>query len=143
MFFQLRPSSKNSNFKNTLLYNFKNLHFFFRQKNLSQTRLLTELLRENLEGALPYQIHIKHNPDYDSDLTDCDESQIVEKPTDSPEKKPPSKPHRSVRVKELSLEVKEGPGLLTRRLHDVIKNMRSASSGVVNPNELFKPVCEK
>lgn len=100
--------------------------------------MLAELLHGNLSESLPSKLTIKHNPDYDSDLTDCDEPQLVEKTID---KKPKS--HRSVQVKELNLEIKEGPGLLTRRLHEVIKSMRSSSSGVVNPNNLFASVCKK
>lgn len=104
--------------------------------------MLAELLHENLSETLPSKFTIKHNPDYDSDLTDCDESQLVEKTVD--DKKPPApKSHRSVPVKELNLEIKEGPGLLTRRLHEAIKSMRSSSSGVVNPNNLFASVCKK
>lgn len=128
---------------------------------MAQTQLLEELLSEILTGPCPSKLSIKHHEDYDSDLTDCDEAEIVAEKTGdlnrtqngeeserskkssvtSPTKE--AKVHRSIRVKDVDLVVREGPGLLTRRLHETIKNIRSANSNVVNPNNLFTSVCKK
>lgn len=113
-------------------------------KNLAQTRLLEEVLHEIISVSGPCEIAIRHNPDYDSDLTDCDESELLDQSANlNDTKSEPAKTHRSIRVKDLNLTLKEGPGLLTRRLHEVIKSIRSSGSGVVNPNNLFTSVCKK
>lgn len=125
---------------------------------MAQTRLLEELLNDLLNTANLSQFNycVKHDFDYDSDLTECEEADLVENKSsnssssqetngDDDEKKKPSnsKSHRSMRVKELNLVIKEGPGLLTRRLHETLKSIRSTNSSVVNPNNLFTSLCKK
>lgn len=119
--------------------------FSSNQKNLAQTPFLDELLNQSLQTTNSNLV-ISHNSDYDSDQTDYDEVDVAEssKASEKSNNKVRQQHHRSIRVKELSLILKEGPGILTRQLNEVIKTMKSPNCpSVVNPNSLFGAVCKK
>ena len=140
------------------------------------------MLNENLK-TLNLQLVVKHNDDFDSELTDFEEEAELGKASsikisnnnnntnqknknitissikldddsdsddtksdfnnNSDHKKPAKQEsHRSIRLNELNLVLKEPPGSLTKTLFDVIKSMTSSSS-TVNPNSLFSAVCKK
>jgi hypothetical protein len=156
---------------------------------------LEQLLDENLKST-NMKITIRHNDDYDSELTDFDEeaaagggkssakssakspSNVSKQPSyipgggdsdcgndeeddDSDEKRPEScsmikqlvkdrreqhkaaqVTHRSIRLGQLDLTIKESPGVLTRNFYEVVKNMKTSNS-VINPTALFSSVCKK
>jgi hypothetical protein len=123
---------------------------------LSQTPHLLELI-ELSETTLNKQLHIKHDNDYDSELTDYEEEEedpmkkekkaingnvVVQKFSDESDtsrdenNEKDSRTHRSIRVPEIDLILKEPQGNLTKQLGVVIKNMTSANT-VVNPTTLF------
>lgn len=126
---------------------------------MSQTPHLQELIEANA-ASQNKQLHIKHDSDYDSELTDYE-------PEEGDPKKKPKKPangnvgvqklsddsddesessnespdnesrtHRSIRLPEMELILKEPQGPLTKQLGAVLKNMTSNFT-VVNPTTLF------
>ena len=167
---------------------FLNLRIFYLQLTLPlkinhiisitlSNKILHNLKTHNL------QLVVKHNDDFDSELTDFEEeaelakvssikisnnnnntnqknknitisSIKVDDDSDSEDtksdfnnnsdhkKSAKQEAHRSIRLNELNLVLKEPPGSLTKTLFDVIKSMTSSSS-TVNPNSLFSAVCKK
>lgn len=126
---------------------------------MSQTPHLQELIEVNA-ASQNKQLHVKHDSDYDSELTDyepeeedpkkkpkkpangnvviqkfSDESDDDDESSDENTNKD-SKTHRSMRVPAIELILKEPQGALTKQLGAVIKNMTSAFT-VVNPTTLF------
>ena len=125
------------------------------------------MLRER-QSSLDEVFFLRHNDEYDSELTEQEESDVEEKPDKSitkpkylseesdsedslvngenkPNKKKTKKVekfHRSIRVDDLKLVIKEPPGVLGRELNEVIKKMTESSS-VVNPSAVFSNLCKK
>ena len=117
---------------------------------MSQTVCLKELITEN-QATHNKQLVIKHLDDYDSEVTDqeeSDESDLKKNQNNDEQedfrnkKKQPNRVHRSINVKELNVTLKEPPGALGRQLEDLLKTMSSTNS-VVNPSALFGLVCKK
>ena len=152
-----------------LILNFFYLIFKHFSKNLAQTPHLEELLRE-YSNSQEKQFVLKHNDDYDSELTDFDEDETTpngKKDTPKPdhseessneielisakndnENKTNGKVHRSMRLNDLTILLKEQSGatpnnsFLGKQLADLLKNMNN-SAGTVNPSVLFGSVCKK
>ena len=131
------------------------------------------MLRDN-QSTLEGDHLIKHNDDYDSELTEHEESEDEkeEKPMESKPNKNITKEnyisdsgnesedelinkknkimakkaeniyHRSIRVDEVKLSLKESPGALGRELNELIRKMTSSWS-VVNPSAVFSIVCKR
>ena len=142
----------------------KNSILFFTQ-NIAQAPLIEELLSENLK-SIEAKLCIKHNDDYDSELTDFEEDSTICFKTnasntttneDNDSYMPynlsdfnnntnsltvPTSGHRSIRLKEMHIVLNEGPGFLTRSLHELIKAM-SSSSSTVNPGGFHSAFCKK
>ena len=121
-------------------------------QNLAQTLYLRHMITENLTTENK-KLLIKHNYEYDSDLTDNEIEDIdktkkahygkhdssEDSDDDSSKKK---KTHRSIKVDELDVILKETPGILGKQLGDTIKNMISSRT-VVNPSNLFGLICKR
>ncbi|CAF0749790.1 unnamed protein product [Brachionus calyciflorus] len=122
-------------------------------QNLAHTPFLVDLLMDN-QKSIDLKCTLKHNDDYDSELTDYDEESDVnlEKKVSnldlSDDETPQSKSkdntsyHRSIPVKELHLTLRETPGILTRHLLEIIQRMNSSNT-CQNPGALFSSVCKK
>lgn len=119
-------------------------------QSLAQTLYLRHMLAENLITENK-KLTIQHNSDYDSELTDNEEDDFNKKheknysddeedSEDSGEDKKSS--HRSIRVEDLDIILKESPGIMGRQLGDTIKNMVSSRT-VVNPSNLFGLICKR
>lgn len=130
-------------------------------QNLAQTPFLEQLLDENMHLAESnHTLSIKHNDDYDSELTDFEENvhhvngsnnandhnnnSSGKKKTDADAEKDKEKQrsHRSIPVRDVELLITEPMGILTIQLYELIKNMKSCHS-VLTPNLLFSAVCKK
>lgn len=102
-------------------------------QNLAQTPYLQLLLKQNFETTNK-RFQIKHNSDYDSEMSD----------NESKPRTPNSESSNSMRVDDLMLLIKEPPGQLTKQFYDLVKSMSEAKhSTVINPDALFRSVCKK
>jgi ubiquitin carboxyl-terminal hydrolase 16/45 len=160
----MKDTHKNSN-SISGLNNLGNTCFFNSVlQNIAQAPYLEELLSENLKSN-DIQFNIRHNDDYDSELTDFEEdSHFCLKKSNTHDEENPKETssmsqsdfnnnstrrdsasgqsHRSICLKELNLVLNESPGPLTRTLHDLIKSMYSSSS-TVNPSAFHSAFCRK
>ena len=143
-------------------------------KNLAQTPFLEELLADALKTQNS-QFKIKHNDDYDSELTDYEEIDTkqnnkckskketlsssenddeVEEDDDDDDNNQVNASnnkkitkqhvyHRSIRVDELNLTLKEPNGVLTSHLLNTIRSITNPTNAIVNPSLLFGSLCKK
>lgn len=117
-------------------------------QNLAQTPYLVYLLNENIQ-SIDSRYTIKHNEDFDSELSDHDEAESrlnlqisclnLNNEQNNSEKMENKK---SIRVNELNVILKEIPGQLTRHLLDIIQKMNNSNT-CQNPSSLFGSVCKK
>ncbi|RMZ96213.1 ubiquitin carboxyl-terminal hydrolase 45 [Brachionus plicatilis] len=117
-------------------------------QNLAQTPYLADLLNENLK-SIDSIYTIKHNDDFDSELSDHEdpESALDLKVSslslsDDENESKKNQDQKSIKVEELNLTLKESPGHLTRHLLDIIQKMNESKS-CLNPSSLFASVCKK
>jgi hypothetical protein len=89
---------------------------------------------------------IKHNDDYDSELTDHEEENDHPATNKETKKDKEQKIHRSIRLSELHLVLKAPGGqnqsYLGKHLAELILNMNN-NTGTVNPSNLFGAMCKR
>lgn len=91
------------------------------------------LLKQNFETQNK-RFQIKHNKEYDSDLSENENKSRTYDSSSS----------NSVNVDDLMIVIRESPGQLSKQLYDLIKSMSEAKhSNVINPEALFRSVCKK